>query len=90
VPVVRTRVGSELAAAHHPEVCLEVDRIDERTRTGCIVLVRGRAEQVDEGPQHERARRTRPHPRAGDCFSSAWAGPLCPPHGDDLGRRAGG
>ena len=48
--VLRTGAGSILASAEHANVSFEVDEIDERTRSGWSVLVRGQAEEV--GDQH--------------------------------------
>lgn len=46
VIVIRTNAGTKLAAADHANVTFEVDQIDERTRSGWSVLVRGLAEEV--------------------------------------------
>jgi nitroimidazol reductase NimA-like FMN-containing flavoprotein (pyridoxamine 5'-phosphate oxidase superfamily) len=47
--VFRTDPGSKLTAAAHEEpVAFEVDGIDEASRTGWSVVVRGHAEQVEE------------------------------------------
>ena len=44
--VIRTNPGTKLAAAAHANVTFEVDQIDQLTRTGWSVLVRGLAEEV--------------------------------------------
>ena len=46
VIVIRTNAGTKLAAADHANVTFEVDYIDQRTRSGWSVLVRGLAEEV--------------------------------------------
>ncbi|MEJ3653293.1 pyridoxamine 5'-phosphate oxidase family protein [Actinomycetes bacterium KLBMP 9759] len=50
VVVLRMASGTTLAALHHANVSFEVDVIDERTRSGWSVLVRGLAEELT--PQH--------------------------------------
>ena len=44
--VVRPHPGTKLAAADHANVTFEVDDIDQGTRSGWSVLVRGLAEEV--------------------------------------------
>jgi hypothetical protein len=46
VIVIRTSAGTKLAAAAHANVTFEVDQIDQLTRSGWSVLVRGLAEEV--------------------------------------------
>ena len=46
VIVIRTNAGTKLAAASYANVTFEVDEIDQWTRSGWSVLVRGLAEEV--------------------------------------------
>jgi uncharacterized protein len=50
VIVIRMGAGTKLAATHHANVTFEVDDIDQRTRSGWSVLVRGRAEKITPTP----------------------------------------
>ena len=59
VVVIRTAPGTKLAAASHANVTFEVDQIDQLTRTGWSVLVRGLAEEVTEEHRAELLERTR-------------------------------
>jgi len=71
VIVVRTHPGTKLAAADHANVTFEVDEIDQWTRSGWSVLVRGLAEEVASGAQpwapgeHGRWLRIIPHAVSG-------------------------
>lgn len=47
--VIRTHPGTMLHAASHANVTFETDDIDQRTRSGWSVLVRGLAEEVGAG-----------------------------------------
>ena len=47
-PVIRMKAGTKLTATDHANVTFEVDGIDERTRSGWSVLIRGLAEEVTE------------------------------------------
>jgi nitroimidazol reductase NimA-like FMN-containing flavoprotein (pyridoxamine 5'-phosphate oxidase superfamily) len=58
VIVIRTRAGTKLAAADHANVTFEVDEIDQRTRSGWSVLVRGLAEEVTSDHRADLVRRT--------------------------------
>ena len=58
VIVIRMNPGTKLAAADHANVTFEVDGIDQRTRTGWSVLVRGLAEEVTEAHGIELIERT--------------------------------
>jgi nitroimidazol reductase NimA-like FMN-containing flavoprotein (pyridoxamine 5'-phosphate oxidase superfamily) len=58
VIVVRTHPGTKLSAADHANVAFEVDHIDERTRSGWSVLVRGLAEEVTSAHRAELVERT--------------------------------
>lgn len=51
--VVRSRPGLKLSSAQHANVTFQVDDINERTRGGWSVLVRGQAEEVstDHSPE---------------------------------------
>jgi nitroimidazol reductase NimA-like FMN-containing flavoprotein (pyridoxamine 5'-phosphate oxidase superfamily) len=57
--VIRTHAGTILRAAEHANVTFEVDEIDQRTRSGWSVLVRGQAEEVGEAHRAELVERTR-------------------------------
>jgi nitroimidazol reductase NimA-like FMN-containing flavoprotein (pyridoxamine 5'-phosphate oxidase superfamily) len=46
VIVFRTGAGTKLSSASHANVTFEVDAIDQRSRSGWSVLVRGLAEEV--------------------------------------------
>ena len=59
VVVIRTHLGTKLAAASHANVTFEVDQIDQLTRTGWSVLVRGLAEEVTAAHRAELVERTR-------------------------------
>ena len=59
VIVIRTHPGTKLAAAVHANVTFEVDQIDQLTRTGWSVLVRGLAEEVTEEHRAELVEATR-------------------------------
>jgi nitroimidazol reductase NimA-like FMN-containing flavoprotein (pyridoxamine 5'-phosphate oxidase superfamily) len=59
VIVIRTAAGTKLATADHANVTFEVDEIDQRTRSGWSVLVRGLAEEVTSAHQTELIERTR-------------------------------
>jgi len=56
--VIRTRAGTNLAAAEHANVSFEVDEIDRRTRSGWSVLVRGQAEEVGDAHRADLVART--------------------------------
>ena len=58
VIVLRMAPGTKLAAAEHANVTFEVDEIDQRTRSGWSVLVRGLAEEVTPEHRAELAART--------------------------------
>jgi nitroimidazol reductase NimA-like FMN-containing flavoprotein (pyridoxamine 5'-phosphate oxidase superfamily) len=59
VVVIRTHPGTKLTAASHANVTFEVDQIDQLTRTGWSVLVRGLAEAVTAEHRAELIERTR-------------------------------
>lgn len=59
VIVIRTNVGTKLAAADHANVSFEVDYIDQQTRSGWSVLVRGLAEEVTSEHRTELIERTK-------------------------------
>jgi uncharacterized protein len=59
VIVIRTGAGTKLAAANHANVTFEVDEIDQRTRSGWSVLVRGLAEEVTSEHRTELIERTK-------------------------------
>jgi uncharacterized protein len=59
VIVIRTAAGTKLAAADHANVTFQVDEIDQRTRSGWTVLVRGLAEEVAGEHRAELVERTR-------------------------------
>ena len=52
VVIIRAHSGTLLDNANHANVCFEVDEIDDHTRSGWTVLVRGLAERVTD---HHRA-----------------------------------
>ena len=58
--MARTRrcTGTKLAAADHANVTFQVDEIDQRTRSGWTVLVRGLAEEVTSAHRAELVQRT--------------------------------
>ena len=56
--VIRTAPGTKLAAADHANVTFEVDDIDQRSRSGWSVLVRGLAEEVTSRHRAELIART--------------------------------
>ena len=56
--VIRTAPGTKLTAASHANVTFEVDEIDQRSRSGWSVLVRGLAEEVAGGHSPELVART--------------------------------
>jgi hypothetical protein len=58
VIVMRMAAGTKLAAADHANVSFEVDEIDQRTRSGWSVLVRGLAEEVTSAHRAELIART--------------------------------
>jgi hypothetical protein len=57
--VIRTDAGTKLAAANHATVTFEVEEIDQRTRSGWSVLVRGLAEEVTTEHRTELIERTK-------------------------------
>jgi nitroimidazol reductase NimA-like FMN-containing flavoprotein (pyridoxamine 5'-phosphate oxidase superfamily) len=59
VIVIRTNAGTKLAAADHANVTFEVDYIDQQTRSGWSVLVRGLAEEVTSEHRDELVERTK-------------------------------
>jgi uncharacterized protein len=59
VIVIRTNAGMKLAAANHANVTFEVDNIDQLTRSGWSVLVRGLAEEVTSKHRTELIERTK-------------------------------
>ena len=59
VIVIRTHPGTKLAAASHANVTFEVDQINQPTRSGWSVLVRGLAEEVTAAHRAELIERTR-------------------------------
>jgi hypothetical protein len=58
VIVIRTSTGTKLGAADHANVTFEVDEIDQRSRSGWSVMVRGLAELVTADHRAELVRRT--------------------------------
>ena len=56
--VLRLDPGTKLTAANHANVTFEVDEIDQRSRTGWSVLVRGLAEEVTSEHRDELIDRT--------------------------------
>ncbi len=58
VVVFRTRPGLKLDSLEHANVTFQVDDIDERTRSGWSVLVRGQAEEVGDDHSHLIVQRT--------------------------------
>jgi hypothetical protein len=58
VIVIRTGPGTKLTAADHANVTFEVDEIDQLTRSGWSVLVRGLAEEVTSAHRAELVERT--------------------------------
>jgi nitroimidazol reductase NimA-like FMN-containing flavoprotein (pyridoxamine 5'-phosphate oxidase superfamily) len=58
VIVLRVGAGTKLAAADHANVTFEVDEIDQRSRSGWSVLVRGLAEEVTTEHRADLIRRT--------------------------------
>jgi nitroimidazol reductase NimA-like FMN-containing flavoprotein (pyridoxamine 5'-phosphate oxidase superfamily) len=52
VVVFRSRPGLKLDSLEHANVTFQVDEIDERTRSGWSVMVRGQAEQVGDDHSH--------------------------------------
>ena len=79
--VLRMDPGTKLTAANHANVTFEVDEIDQRSRTGWSVLVRGPAGRGDQRAAR-RADRAHPgkrgaavgarHPRTLDAPDPAW------------------
>jgi nitroimidazol reductase NimA-like FMN-containing flavoprotein (pyridoxamine 5'-phosphate oxidase superfamily) len=67
VIVMRMAPGTKLAAADHANVAFEVDEIDQRTRSGWSVLVRGLAEEVTPAHRAELITRTQ------DTGLTSWA-----------------
>jgi uncharacterized protein len=59
VIVIRTNAGTKLAAADHANVTFEVDQIDQWTRSGWSVLVRGLAEKLTSEHRAELIERTK-------------------------------
>lgn len=59
VIVIRTDAGTKLTAADHANVTFEVDYIDQETRSGWSVLVRGLAEEVTSERKAELIERTK-------------------------------
>jgi nitroimidazol reductase NimA-like FMN-containing flavoprotein (pyridoxamine 5'-phosphate oxidase superfamily) len=59
VIVIRTNAGTKLAAANRANVTFEVDQIDQQTRSGWSVLVRGLAEEVTSEHRAELIERTK-------------------------------
>jgi nitroimidazol reductase NimA-like FMN-containing flavoprotein (pyridoxamine 5'-phosphate oxidase superfamily) len=59
VIVIRTNPGTKLTSANHANVSFEVDDIDQHTRSGWSVLVRGLAEEVTPAHRTELIARTR-------------------------------
>lgn len=59
VIVIRTNAGTKLAAADHANVTFEVDCIDQQTRSGWSVLVRGLAEEVTSKHRNDLIERTK-------------------------------
>jgi len=59
VIVIRTHPGTKLSAAAHANVTFEVDQIDQLTRSGWSVLVRGLAEEVTGEHRAELVERTK-------------------------------
>ncbi|MGH4007338.1 MAG: pyridoxamine 5'-phosphate oxidase family protein [Pseudonocardiaceae bacterium] len=57
--VIRTGEGTKLTAANHANVTFEVDQIDQQTRSGWSVLVRGLAEKVTSEHRTELIERTK-------------------------------
>jgi hypothetical protein len=66
--LVRTAPGAKLEAARRSPVTLEADHVDDTTRTGWSVMVRGRAEEITEfdAPAVQALRDLPLHPWAGD------------------------
>jgi hypothetical protein len=66
--LVRTAPGAKLEAARRSPVTLEADHVDDTTRTGWSVMVRGRAEEITEfdAPAVQALRGVPLHPWAGD------------------------
>jgi nitroimidazol reductase NimA-like FMN-containing flavoprotein (pyridoxamine 5'-phosphate oxidase superfamily) len=58
VIVLRMAPGTKLTAAQHANVAFEVDEIDQRTRSGWSVLVRGLAEEITPAHRAELVART--------------------------------
>jgi uncharacterized protein len=56
--VIRTSPGTKLTGAAHANVTFQVDEIDQRTRSGWSVLVRGLAEELTDAHGPEMIRRT--------------------------------
>jgi nitroimidazol reductase NimA-like FMN-containing flavoprotein (pyridoxamine 5'-phosphate oxidase superfamily) len=59
VVVIRTHPGTMLTNANHANVSFEVDDIDEHTRSGWSVVVRGLAELVTAEHREELVERTK-------------------------------
>ncbi len=57
--VVRSRPGLKLTSAQHANVTFEVDDINEKTRSGWSVLVRGQAEELTSAHTREIIERTK-------------------------------
>ncbi|GAA5113102.1 pyridoxamine 5'-phosphate oxidase family protein [Pseudonocardia adelaidensis] len=58
VIVMRMAPGTKLSAVQHANVAFEVDEIDQRTRSGWSVLVRGLAEEITPAHREELVTRT--------------------------------
>jgi nitroimidazol reductase NimA-like FMN-containing flavoprotein (pyridoxamine 5'-phosphate oxidase superfamily) len=59
VIVIRTGEGTKLTNATHANVTFEVDDIDQRSRSGWSVLVRGLAEELTDSHRAEMIERTK-------------------------------
>lgn len=85
IVLVRARLELELDSAQHANVTFQVDDIDESTRSGWSVLIRGHAEELTADHRQPIAKRTRTRVQPwapGDGFR--WVRII--PHGI-LGRR---
>ena len=56
--VFRSRQGLKLTSAQYANVTFQVDQIDDKTRSGWSVLVRGQAEEVTAAHSDEIVKRT--------------------------------
>jgi nitroimidazol reductase NimA-like FMN-containing flavoprotein (pyridoxamine 5'-phosphate oxidase superfamily) len=59
VVIIRTHPGTKLRYADHANVTFEVDDIDQHTRSGWSVLIRGLAEEVTTAHRTELVQRTK-------------------------------